>query len=114
MVPLKQPHLICLPVCSSPAGTVPGVNVKQSFRIGYCPQFDALPGKMSGREVLRLLSRLNGFRNVADRVAKTLWAIKMEAIADKTDQTVQTSWAGRSGGDQGYEEGRKRWSNNIG
>uniref|UniRef100_A0A183BIK8 ABC transporter domain-containing protein n=1 Tax=Globodera pallida TaxID=36090 RepID=A0A183BIK8_GLOPA len=68
---------------------VAGRDVKECPRIGYCPQFDALPGELTGREVLSLLTRLNGFRDVGERVTKTLWAIRMEGSADK--QTKQFS-----------------------
>ena len=51
--------------------------------IGYCPQFDALPMELTGREVLTLLARLNGFSDVKTRIDRILWCIRMEENAGK-------------------------------
>ncbi|KAL3125097.1 hypothetical protein niasHT_000369 [Heterodera trifolii] len=80
---------------SGGSATVAGRYVKKCPRIGYCPQFDALPGELTGREVLTLLMRLNGFRDSGERARKTLWAIRMESNADK--QTKQFSGGQRVG-----------------
>uniref|UniRef100_A0A7E4WE17 ABC transporter domain-containing protein n=1 Tax=Panagrellus redivivus TaxID=6233 RepID=A0A7E4WE17_PANRE len=42
---------------------VSGVDIRQMPVIGYCPQFDALPTDLTGRQVLTILGRLNAFYN---------------------------------------------------
>jgi ABC-type multidrug transport system ATPase subunit len=59
------------------------MDVAKSPAIGYCPQFDALPMELTGREVLTLLARLNGFANVKQRVDQILWCLQMVDQADK-------------------------------
>jgi len=39
--------------------------------------------ELTGREVLTLLARLNGFSDVKARVDRILWCLKMEDKADK-------------------------------
>lgn len=42
--------------------------------------------ELTGREVLTLLARLNGFSNVKRRVDQILWCVRMEREADKLIQ----------------------------
>uniref|UniRef100_A0A7E4WBQ9 ABC transporter domain-containing protein n=1 Tax=Panagrellus redivivus TaxID=6233 RepID=A0A7E4WBQ9_PANRE len=62
---------------------VSGVDIRQMPVIGYCPQFDALPTDLTGRQVLTILGRLNAFYNVEERVNIVLESIQMTAQADK-------------------------------
>ncbi|CAG7822734.1 unnamed protein product [Allacma fusca] len=41
-------------------------------RIGYCPQFDAILGVLSGKEMLQLFSRLRGSLNTSEETTKWL------------------------------------------
>ncbi|CAG7723164.1 unnamed protein product, partial [Allacma fusca] len=41
-------------------------------RIGYCPQFDAILGVLSGKEMLQLFSRLRGIPNTSEETTKWL------------------------------------------
>ncbi|CAG7727851.1 unnamed protein product, partial [Allacma fusca] len=41
-------------------------------RIGYCPQFDAILGVLSGKEMLQLFSRLRGSLNPSEETTKWL------------------------------------------
>jgi ABC-2 type transport system ATP-binding protein len=68
---------------TSGCATIEGVNVNKAPAIGYCPQFDALPMELTGREVLTLLARLNGFSNIKTRIDRILWCIRMDDQADK-------------------------------
>jgi len=60
-----------------------GVNIEDMPPIGYCPQFDALAMDLTGREILTLLGRLNGFLNVSERVECILESIQMLPQANK-------------------------------
>uniref|UniRef100_A0A915E7R5 ABC transporter domain-containing protein n=1 Tax=Ditylenchus dipsaci TaxID=166011 RepID=A0A915E7R5_9BILA len=71
---------------SSGCAIVGGLDVVNSPTIGYCPQFDALPLDLTGRETLLLLARLNGFVDAAERVDRVLFAIHM---ADHANKLVQ-------------------------
>ncbi|CAD5216495.1 unnamed protein product [Bursaphelenchus okinawaensis] len=68
---------------SAGKATVEGVDVVDSPTIGYCPQFDALALDLTGRELLTILGRLNGFHDVEHRVQKVLDSIRMSPQADK-------------------------------
>ncbi|KAI1729462.1 ABC transporter domain-containing protein [Ditylenchus destructor] len=71
---------------SSGQAMINGEDVLNSPPIGYCPQFDALPLDLTGRETLWLLAKLNGFKDASDRVEKVLWAIHMTEHGDKLVQ----------------------------
>uniref|UniRef100_A0A914I7Q6 ABC transporter domain-containing protein n=1 Tax=Globodera rostochiensis TaxID=31243 RepID=A0A914I7Q6_GLORO len=60
-----------------------GKDVSRRPPIGYCPQFDALPMELTGREVLSLVARLNGFSDVSVKVQTILRCIQMDDQADK-------------------------------
>uniref|UniRef100_A0A914H1R2 ABC transporter domain-containing protein n=1 Tax=Globodera rostochiensis TaxID=31243 RepID=A0A914H1R2_GLORO len=60
-----------------------GNDVSRRPPIGYCPQFDALPMELTGREVLTLVARLNGFFDVSAKVQTILHCIQMDDQADK-------------------------------
>jgi len=62
---------------------VKGMSIRNMPPIGYCPQFDALAMDLTGREILTLLGRLNGFRDVPERVKCILESIQMVQQADK-------------------------------
>ena len=62
--------------------TIDGVNVNAGPAIGYCPQFDALPMEMTGREVLKLIARLNGLSDISTRIRQILHCILLEDHAD--------------------------------
>ncbi len=69
---------------------VGGYSVTRSPRsarrlMGYVPQFSALPGQMTGREVLRMYARLRGVpgRAIEDLVASLLHRLGLEAYADR-------------------------------
>lgn len=62
---------------------VGGTSIKDMPVIGYCPQFDALAMDLTGREILTLLGKLNGFSDVAKRVECVLESIQMVSQADK-------------------------------
>lgn len=68
---------------SSGSATVNGVNVNAGPAIGYCPQFDALPMELTGREVLHLIACLNGLSDIPNRVNQILNTIVLEGHADK-------------------------------
>uniref|UniRef100_A0A1I7S9I1 ABC transporter domain-containing protein n=1 Tax=Bursaphelenchus xylophilus TaxID=6326 RepID=A0A1I7S9I1_BURXY len=72
---------------SSGTATILGIPIQQTPPIGYCPQFDALSGSLTGRETLQLLGRLNGFENVDERVRLVLECVMMEEKADKLVKT---------------------------
>ncbi|XP_068671756.1 phospholipid-transporting ATPase ABCA3-like [Montipora foliosa] len=54
-------------------------------RIGYCPQFDALIGKLTGRELLTMYARLRGVPEVIipQVVEDLIQALLLQAHADK-------------------------------
>ena len=54
--------------------------------IGYCPQFDPLFDRMTGREHLRLFARLRGIRpeRVGDAVETTIRMVGLDKYADKS------------------------------
>ncbi|XP_072014244.1 LOW QUALITY PROTEIN: phospholipid-transporting ATPase ABCA3-like [Amphiura filiformis] len=58
---------------------------KVQQRIGYCPQFDALVEKLTGREMLQLFARLRGIpRNEMERIVKaTITHLNLDKWADK-------------------------------
>lgn len=68
---------------TSGSATVDGVNVNAGPAIGYCPQFDAIPLELTGRQVLKLVARLNGLSDVSTRIRQILHAIRLEEHADK-------------------------------
>jgi ATP-binding cassette subfamily A (ABC1) protein 3 len=55
--------------------TVSGVDIADKPPIAYCPQFDALANDLTGREVLTLIGKLNGFQSVNERVKRVLDSI---------------------------------------
>lgn len=67
---------------NSGRATVEGVDVVEGPSIGYCPQFDALAGELTGKELLTLLGELNGFQFVKERVLNVLESICMTNKAD--------------------------------
>ena len=54
-------------------------------RVGYCPQFDALIERMTGRELLTMFARLRGIpeRHIPRVVASTIKRLDIEKHADK-------------------------------
>eukprot|EP00891_Asterochloris_glomerata_P006032 jgi/Astpho2/6032/e_gw1.00084.157.1_t len=54
--------------------------------LGYCPQFDALPGHLTGREVLRLYARLRGVgpANREQAIEQLLTRIGLQQYSDRT------------------------------
>lgn len=60
-----------------------GIDIKNMPIIGYCPQFDALALDLTGRQVLSLLGKLNGFTDINTRVKCVLECIQMLDQADK-------------------------------
>lgn len=62
---------------TSGRATVQGVDVSERPPIGYCPQFDALSGDLTGRETLTLIGKLNGLKEVKWRVDKVLESIQL-------------------------------------
>ncbi|XP_047137876.1 phospholipid-transporting ATPase ABCA3 isoform X1 [Hydra vulgaris] len=58
---------------------------KVQQRIGYCPQFDALIGRMTGREMLRMFARLRGVpsNNLEEVVNAAIEQLNLSAWADK-------------------------------
>uniref|UniRef100_A0A914N349 ABC transporter domain-containing protein n=1 Tax=Meloidogyne incognita TaxID=6306 RepID=A0A914N349_MELIC len=68
---------------TSGSATVDGVNVNAGPAIGYCPQFDAIPLELTGRQVLKLVARLNGLSDVSTRIRQILHAIRLEEHVDK-------------------------------
>ncbi|KAM3964373.1 phospholipid-transporting ATPase ABCA3 [Aphomia sociella] len=79
---------------SSGNAYVGGVSVKTNITevhktIGYCPQFDAVFGDLTGRETLRLFSMLRGFRpeNTTNRIYILANALGfMKHLDKKVDQ----------------------------
>ncbi|KAI6235602.1 ABC transporter ced-7 [Aphelenchoides besseyi] len=63
--------------------SIGGVDVSNGPVIGYCPQFDALTGDLTGRNVLTLIGNLNGLVNVTERVRNVLHCIRMTAHSNK-------------------------------
>eukprot|EP00118_Oscarella_pearsei_P005154 m.23294 g.23294 ORF g.23294 m.23294 type:complete len:1794 (+) comp28455_c0_seq2:102-5483(+) len=75
------------------AGTafVEGLNIRSDLhqvqrQIGYCPQFDSLIERLTGREYLTMIARLRGYRKevIPDLVQKTINRLKLNQYADKT------------------------------
>ncbi|PIK54928.1 putative ATP-binding cassette sub-family A member 3 [Apostichopus japonicus] len=69
---------------------IDGYNVKTETkqaqqRMGYCPQFDALIDKMTGRETLTMFARLRGVpeKDIPDEVNQLMKAFMFEEHADK-------------------------------
>ncbi|CAL1544560.1 unnamed protein product [Lymnaea stagnalis] len=58
-------------------------------QLGYCPQFDALIGQLTGRETLTLFARLRGIpeANIPAAVTSTMKALTLTQYADKECQT---------------------------
>ena len=54
-------------------------------RIGYCPQFDALIERMTGRELLSMFARLRGIpeRYIRDVVTSTIDKLDLSKHANK-------------------------------
>lgn len=49
------------------AAYIDGLNIRENLqavqrRIGYCPQFDALIERLTGRELLTMYARLRGYK----------------------------------------------------
>eukprot|EP00397_Hematodinium_sp_SG-2012_P000174 GEMP01000174.1.p1 GENE.GEMP01000174.1~~GEMP01000174.1.p1 ORF type:complete len:2794 (+),score=654.50 GEMP01000174.1:281-8662(+) len=66
---------------------VNGFSVVKQFskakkNIGYCPQFDALPDKLTCFEVTRLFSSLRGIRSDAERINDNLARMNLSAFAN--------------------------------
>lgn len=57
------------------------VNTRQT--LGFCPQFDAIHPKFTGREALILLADLYGYKNPKATVKELLFLMNMEEHADK-------------------------------
>ncbi|KAL3115156.1 hypothetical protein niasHT_016249 [Heterodera trifolii] len=68
---------------TSGTAAISGVCVSKHPPIGYCPQFDALPMELTGREVLHLIAQLNGFSEVSQKTETILKCIQMDKQADK-------------------------------
>ncbi|CAD5216635.1 unnamed protein product [Bursaphelenchus okinawaensis] len=77
---------------TSGTATILGIPIQNTPPIGYCPQFDALAGSLTGRETLQLLGRLNGFTEVDERVRLVLECVMME---EKADSIVKTYSGGQ-------------------
>ena len=62
---------------------VPLPQVQQ--HVGYCPQFDALIERMTGRELLTMFARLRGIpeHHIPRVVASTIKRLDIEKHADK-------------------------------
>ena len=54
-------------------------------RIGYCPQFDALIERLTGRELLTMFARLRGIneRDIPDTVTHHIETLGLTEHADK-------------------------------
>ena len=59
------------------------IQVRQ--RIGYCPQFDALIERMTGRELLTMFARLRGIpeRHISRVVSSTITKLDLNKYANK-------------------------------
>ncbi|KAI6211049.1 ABC transporter domain-containing protein [Aphelenchoides besseyi] len=68
---------------SEGTATINGVSVDTTPAIGYCPQFDALSGFLTAADTLRLFGRLNGFRDVENRMQMILECVMLEDHANK-------------------------------
>jgi ABC-2 type transport system ATP-binding protein len=68
---------------TSGTASIFGSPVQTNPAIGYCPQFDALSGFLTAADTLRLIGRLNGFRDVESRVKLVLECVMMENHANK-------------------------------
>ena len=68
---------------SSGSATIEGVDVRDNPVIGYCPQFDAVSQILTGKDILYLIGRLNGFENVEERAQMVLECVMMEEHQDK-------------------------------
>ncbi|XP_046858898.1 phospholipid-transporting ATPase ABCA3-like [Xenia sp. Carnegie-2017] len=67
-----------------------GYNIQTELRqvqqrIGYCPQFDALIGNLTGREMLKMYAHLRGipYERMEDLVEHTIESLNLEKWADK-------------------------------
>ncbi|KNC76009.1 hypothetical protein SARC_11479 [Sphaeroforma arctica JP610] len=62
---------------------------KARKNIGYCPQFDALIGLMTGRETLQMYARLRGIQDkeVDDSVEAIIQMLQLEKWADRQAKT---------------------------
>ena len=78
---------------------IKNLDIKTSFRkyrrqIGYCPQFDALQGSLTGREIMQLFCALRGVpRSDSKKLIEAL--IKLVDIAPHIDKTTE-SYSGGS------------------
>ncbi|CAI2343298.1 unnamed protein product [Caenorhabditis sp. 36 PRJEB53466] len=68
---------------SGGSATVSGENITNKPQIGYCPQFDAMMGQYSGRQCLRIMTRLQGYENSDEVVEMVLNCIGMTEHAEK-------------------------------
>lgn len=57
--------------------------------IGYCPQFDALSGSLTGREHLVLICKLRGIpsKNIKGTVNKAISRLELDMYADRPVNT---------------------------
>jgi ATP-binding cassette subfamily A (ABC1) protein 3 len=51
--------------------------------IGYCPQFDATLGELTGRETLSIMARIRGVIDVNHAVEAVIVAVGIEMHANK-------------------------------
>ena len=60
-------------------------DVQVQQQIGYCPQFDALIERMTGRELLTMFARLRGIpeRHIPDVVTSTITKLDLSKYANK-------------------------------
>ncbi|XP_059176012.1 phospholipid-transporting ATPase ABCA3-like [Physella acuta] len=58
-------------------------------RLGYCPQFDALIGQLTGKEILTLFARLRGIKeqDIPEAVSSLMNAMTLTQYADKQCDT---------------------------
>jgi ABC-2 type transport system ATP-binding protein len=66
-------------------GEAPWRNPEQLAKIGFCPDYDFLPGEMKGREYLRFVGGLHSMEGTAlqDRIAEVLGIVGMTKDADR-------------------------------
>ena len=76
---------------TSGTALVAGYNIGTELRrvqqrIGYCPQFDALIDRLTGRELLTMFARLRGIpeREIKDAVNAEIERLDLGKHADKT------------------------------
>jgi len=66
-------------------GEDPWRNPHQLAKIGFCPDYDFLPGELKGREYLRFVGGLHGMEGMAlsDRINEVLEVVSMTDSADR-------------------------------